>query len=450
MSVDKVGVAKLEISKDAEQHQVYTFSDLKSDAVLRLTGATSGKQPEYYIVSSSLSAQKSEMAFEMVGFTLNQTTAIMNLIVKKYQFFSATGINKKAITDFLYLEKKDFSNTKLENANTILQMKQKVDSLVPVFNGNQVISKSTNELLAIFENTNDGFLIKDDQNNLIAKAKRNVMEAGPVNITTYILNTFDEKEYELKADEPISAKTTAINCLILYDYLGKGANSYIVKKPQLKALESQNTQMRLAFNKGKSVIGVLTLKDGRTIKGSFDIDFRAVLPDGTDYLLDDTGIMSPYAKNAVYYYLDENNKKKKKTYMDKEIESFQVIDSNQPAYDEFYCKIEYKPEISEGIGATSKLMTLGTLGMGRKSDKIEILAYRVSDLPKTTLYAGAQKLFLLNKKEGQTIVELQPKIFKEQLKQATIDCPTMVEKVDRCEYTRSSISQLIEEYNNCK
>ncbi|MDH6307842.1 hypothetical protein M2451_000291 [Dysgonomonas sp. PFB1-18] len=448
MLIDKVEVAKLEISKDAEKHQVYTFTDLKSDATLVLTGATPGQQPEYYIVSSTLSDKKSEIIFEMVSFTLNQTSAIMNLMVKKYQFFTAAGMDQRAITDFLYVEKRDYSNAKSETANTALQTQLKVDSLAPVYKDNRVVSKNTGELLAVLENTNDGgFLIKDERNNLVARARRDVQGAGAISITTYILNTYDDKQYELKADELSTAKTTAINCLITYDYLGKGVNSYMIKKPQLAAAESQNNRIRSEFRKGKFVTGILTLEDGKSINGRFEIDFRAILPDGTEYPLDDMGVMAPRYKNAVHHYLDDKNKERKRDYREKQMKSFKVINSNIPDYDEFYCKIEYKPEQSNGMGLTSGILKLGGVKL---ADKIEVFAYRVSDLPKTTLYAGNQRLFIVDKKRDQTVIELRPKTFRDQLKLVVADCPAIEEKLATCEYTRASIGQLIKEYNDCE
>lgn len=201
MSIDNVEVVKLKTGEDIKKHLVYIFSDLSSDATLTLTGATPGKQPEYYIVSSSLSDKTSEMVFELVGFTLNPTTAITNLIVKKYQFFSTAGMNQKAISDFLYLEKNDYSKGQTETKNTMQRMQHKVDSLAPIFKSNQVISKNTGELLAVFENINGGFLIKDDRNNVVAKAEEHIQGVGPIKVVTYVLKTFDDKEYELKADE---------------------------------------------------------------------------------------------------------------------------------------------------------------------------------------------------------------------------------------------------------
>ena len=445
--IDKVEVARLELSKDAKQHLVYTFTDLNSDATLVLTGVTPEKNPEAYTVSSTLSDRKSEMPFEMVGFTLSPTTAILNLIVKKYQFFSISGMNQKAITDFLYVEKRDYSAANEKAAEKSAMMQQKVDSLAPVFEGNRVLSKNTGELLAVFENTNNGFLIKDEKNNLIGKAKENVMEVGPIRTVTYILSTFDNKEYELKADQLAAAKTSAINCLITYDYLGKGKNSYVLKKTQLDALESQHNKMRITFNKGKSVHGIMVLEDGKTIKGNFEIDFRAVMPDGTIYPFDDIGIMAPRYKNAEHHYIDEKQKIRKKNYSERQIRSFTVKDSTNPENEEFYCKISYQVGQARETGKTSGLLKLGGL---TSSKPIEILAYRISDLPKTTLYAGNQRYFVVDKKVDATVKELDPKIYRDQLKLITADCPSLEKKVEACEYTRASIVQLIKEYNNCK
>lgn len=205
--------------------------------------------------------------------------------------------------------------------------------------------------------------------------------------------------------------------------------------------------MGIAFRKGRSVMGVLTLEDGSTIDGNFDIDFRAILPDGTEYPFDDMGIMAPRYKNAVHHYLDEKNKQRTKNYRENQMKSFKVINSNIPEYDEFYCKIEYQPEQSEGLGITSGLLKLGR---AKKMSTIKIFAYRVSDLPKTTLYAGNQRLFLIDKKRDKAIIELLPETYQDQLKLLTADCPTVETKVAACEYTRASINQLIKEYNDCK
>lgn len=447
MSIDKIDVAKLEISKDANDHQVYTFSDLKSDATLVLTGATSGKQPEYYIVSSSLSDRKAEMLFELVSFTLNPTNAIMNLVVKKYQFFSTAGMNQKAISDYLYVGNKEQSEANVKAERIAQQMQLKVDSLAPIFEENRVISKSTGELLAIFGTTNNGFSIVDAQNNLIGKAEKNVTGAGPIEMTTYILSTFDDKRYELKSEQLDEAKVNAINCLITYDYLGKGANSYVVKKPQLDAIEAKNNELRRAFRKGNYVTGILTLKDGKTIEGHFEIDFRAVFPDGTEYPLDDMGIMAPRYKNAEHHYLDKNNKEKRIGYRETEMSSFQVINYDNPNYEEYYCIIEYKPVESGGMGITKGLLKMGGV---KSPDKIKILAYRVCNLPKATLYAGNKRFFVVDKKEGDSVVELTPEAYQSQLKLITVDCPALETKVEACEYTRASIAELIKEYNDCK
>lgn len=442
MSIDKVEVAKLEISRDAEKHQVYTFSDLKTGATLVLTGATPGRQPEYYIVSSTLSDKKSEMLFEMVSFTLNLTNAMMNLVVKKYNFFTVSGINEKAISDFLYLEKKNISGAKEEFANLAEQMRQKIDSVNPVFEGNRVSSKNTGELLVVFERFPEGFLVYNERNQVVGKLRESVY-AGISTTSKYVLETFDGKNYAIRVDQPEAAKTAAINCLITYDYLGKGANSYSVKKPQLEALESEYNQKRIEFNKGKNVYGEMILNNGKTLTGKFKVNFRGVLPDGTEYPLDDMGIMSSLQKNAEHQSFDEKSGKLRwKSYIEKEIKSFSVKDPNNPNYEEFYCKIEYKPENPEATGLTG--------GISRLAGMRRILVYRVSDLPKTILYAGNERFFIVDKKTGGTLKELHPKTFHDQLKLLVADCPSLAEKAASCEYTRASIAQLVKEYNDCE
>lgn len=90
------------------------------------------------------------------------------------------------------------------------------------------------------------------------------------------------------------------------------------------------------------------------------------------------------------------------------------------------------------------------MGGLKSPDKIEILAYRVSDLPKVTSYAGNQRFFVVDKKEGDTVIELRPETYQNQLKLITVDCPALEAKTEKCQYTRASIAQLIEEYNDCK
>jgi hypothetical protein len=392
------------------------------------------------------------MDFVLVSFTLSTNSAISNLIVKKYNFFTPEGMNKEAIIDFLAREDTKHRQAYNEKLAQQKMIQEKIDSFAPSFkNDLVVVNKKTGEVIAQFEDKPDILLIKDQLGNSIAVLRSQTEKQGFQQISVYTLETYLKKTYALDAKNDQNAKTEAINKLILNDYLGNGANSYTVMKQQVDDANANAKQEAKEYEKAKRVTGLLTLNDGSTAEGDFEIDFREVMPDGTEIPYRRSGILSLDGKTAIYFYKDDKGKDKIKIYKEKQMQSFKVVKEEEPDYDEYYCKIDYihHPDQEKVVNDGLDVGALGkNLLFGRPKKKTSF-AYRVADSEKATIYTSEGKLFIADKKKDGEITELNPNTFRAQLKEIAADCPSVAENADSCQYTRLSIYNFIEEYSGC-
>jgi hypothetical protein len=444
MSLDKTDVAKFSLSKNADGQDVFTFTDLNSDASVTLTVVKlDPSEKDFLEVTSSLSDKTSEMEYELIIFSLSDASLISNLIVKKYKFFTPEGMNKEAIANFLVQENNTHKQAYTEKLANQKLRQEKLDAFSPSHrNDSEVENGKTGELIARIQKGKDIDIacnITDPLGHAIAYVEHDPLNNG----TLYLLKTYLKRTFTLKAKDYQSAKWEAIDELIINGYFGNESNSYSVKEKVLKE-----------YAKAKNVTGILSLNDGSTVEGKFEIDFREIMPDGTEPpFVSDGNVLYLGSKTATYLYKDDNDKDKKKAYKEKDMKSFKVTKEDDPNYDEYYCKIEYAhaPE-KNGIVSDNSLdldaLASNLLSGGPK--KKTTLVYKVADFDKATMYTSSGLMFIANKKDNGEVTELSPSTFKKKLKEMTNDCPSVSNKVDDCQYTRSSILNLIKEYSECK
>jgi hypothetical protein len=461
MSIDKVDVARFQSSKNAEKQDVYTYTDLNSDASVTLI-MIKGDDPDNYFldVTSTLSDKTSEMGYELVNFTLSMNSAISNLIVKKYNFFNSSGMDKEAIIAFLDKEDKSRRQAVADKAAAAKAMQDKIDVFSPTFKNNvTVVNKNTGELLAQFESKNGGLIIKDHLGNSFAAIRKNSVKESNTVVNTYVMETFMRQSYALDAKSENDAKTEAINKLILNDYFGDGKNSYILRKDEYEQAQEADKKRREEYEERSVVNGILTLEDGNTVEGKFKIDFRE-MADGTEAPTEAGTIVSLDGKTATHYYKDEKGKDKIKIYKEKQIRSFKVLKEDEPDYNEFYTKLAYiqeplpqkKADIMDSDGSVNLLGVGKNLLGGKPKDKTKTdIIYVGPDNTKTSLYFSGSNIFITNKNTKKTII-LNKENFESQLKDIAVNCVSVIENIENhsYEYSRKSILNFTEDLDNCK
>lgn len=470
MSIDKVDVARFQSSKNAEKQDVYTYTDLNSDASVTLI-MIKGDDPDNYFldVTSTLSDKTSEMGYELVNFTLSMNSAISNLIVKKYNFFNSSGMDKEAIIAFLDKEDKSRRQAVADKAAAAKAIQDKIDVFAPTLKNNTVVNKNTGELLAQFEPKNGGVIIKDHLGNAFAVIKKSVVKESrePIDFPSlkksstesYAVETFMKQAYALDADTENGARVEAINKLILNDYFGDGKNSYILRKDEYEQAQEADKKRREEYEERSVVNGILTLEDGNTVEGKFKIDFRE-MADGTEAPAEAGTVVSLDGKTATHYYKDEKGKDKIKIYKEKQIRSFKVLKEDEPDYNEFYTKLAYiqeplpqkKADIMDSDGSVNLLGVGKNLLGGKPKDKTKTdIIYVGPDNTKTSLYFSGSNIFITNKNTKKTII-LNKENFESQLKDIAANCVSVIENIENhsYEYSRKSILNFTDDLDNCK
>jgi len=468
MSIDNIDVARFSSSKNSDGQETYLFTDLKSDDFVKLTMVKLGKDETNFLqVVSSLSDKTSEMDYEIVNFTLNMSSVISNLIVKKYSFFTTAGMNKGAIVEFLNIENKNYQLAHEAKVREQQDVQGKMSAFAPsVKNALTVVNKNSGKVIITLEDPTgkydrykdlstdyENFVIKDSEGNILGAVKK--IQSSDV-FPDYSIETYDKETYLLGKVTPSTIPMEVTKKLIYNDYLGDGEKS----PTRLKQLRASARAARAAdeqvqaeeYNRRVNVNGILTLVNGTVLKGPFMVDFRET-PEG---MVSQSGtIISLDGKTLTHYYKDEKGKDKAKIYKEKEIRSFQVIKEDDPDYDEYYCTIEYisLPEKSEVVTADGALSVIG-LGknlLGNKPKNKKGLVYRAVDMPKTILYFSGNKIFVQDKKKEKT-VELSKSEYENQLKEIALDCPVVIENINKHQYqlNRNSIYDFTKDYNECK
>jgi hypothetical protein len=466
MSIDNIDVSRFSSSKNADKQDVYSFTDFHSDDFVSLIMIRLSKDEEIFLqVTSSLSDKTSEMDFDLVNVTLNTNSAISNLIVKKYNFFTPEGMNKEVIVQFLSLENKKHSQA---HARATLEQQagqDKINAFAPSLkNALTVINKNTKEEIILIEDPSGrfnrykdsstdyaNFIIKDHKGNVVAVIKKEQTSSA---FPAYFIETYDKETYPLGKVTPSNIPVEAAKKLVLNDYLGNGEKSpeHI---QQLKVVaQAARKEEALAktedYNRRVYVNGILILEDGKVLEGQFMTEFRETA-DGI--VLQPGHIISLDGKTLTHYYKNDKGKDKIKIYDEKQIRSFKITKEGNPDYDEYYLKIEYL-QLSEKADVIAD-DALNVVGLGKnlllnKPKKKKALVYRAADMPKTTLYFSGNKIFIQDKKNNKT-VELSKSEYEAQLKEIASDCPAIIENIENQKYKldRSSIYYFITDYNHC-
>lgn len=468
MSIDNINVATFLSSKNANKQEVYTFTDLHSDDFVALTMVKLGKDEENFLqVNSSLSDKTSEMDYEVINFTLNMGSAISNLIVKKYNFFTTEGMNRDAIVQFLDLENNKYKLAHESN----LKEQQAVQEMIGVFapfvkNALTVINKNTKEEILLLKDPSgrfdryrdsstdyDNFIVTDGKGNKLATVRKG---KSSTLFPDYFIETYDNVTYSIGKVTQSDIPMEVTKKLIVHGYLGDGEKSPVHRRQlqemalTVRAADAQAQAEE--YNRRVHVEGILTLEDGRELEGQFKADFRET----ADGMVSQSGnIVSLDGKTLTYYYKNEKGKDKLKVYKEKEIRSFRVTKEDDSSYDEYYCKIEYinpqgKADVITGDGLDVMGLGKNLLG-GNKPKTKKSLVYRAVDTPKTALFFSGNKIFITDKKTEKTVL-LDKNRYEDQLKEIAGNCSAVLENIENHKYKmeRNSIYNFTEDCNECK
>jgi hypothetical protein len=466
MSIDNVEVSKFSSSSNSEKQEVYSFTDLHSDDYVTLTMVKLSKDGEPFLqVTSSLSDKTSEMDYEIVNFTLNMNSAISTLIVKKYNFFNTSGMNREAIINFLDTENRKYSNIHEVKENQKQAIQDIINSFAPRMKDDYtIINNNTGEVIAEFDDGKpkqhlrdrslvlDGLLIKDHVGNIVAVIEKDGKDRMS---NTYFVNTYNDYKYTISKRMHITdVQKAAVDTLIYYGYFGEGENSLAYKQQLIAeaktAMIAENKAEAEENKRRMRVNGVLSLENGNVIEGEFDIPFREtkdgkITTRGTIVNLD--------GKTATHFYLDEKGKNRIKVYKEKQIKSFKVLNAEDPAFDEYYCKIEYieEPEKFDVVSdASLDVMAIG-LNLLSKPKKKTILVCQVAEMNKTTAYIANNHMFIQNKSSREPFIKLTSANFESKLKEVASDCSLTVESISNNKYTYTvkGIYDFMKDYDVC-
>ncbi len=356
-------------------------------------------------------------------------------------------MNKKAIQEFVDAEYNKYTLAHQEKQVQQQQIQSLIDAFAPVRKDDYtIVNKNTGEVIVEFDDGKPrnnfrsnslplaNLKIKDHLGNLVAVIhENNERPAFPV----YWFHTYNDSIFKLDKSGPIqTVQMEAVHKLILNGYLGEGEHSIAFKQKQATEIMAANKAAVKAaaedFEKRVNVQGILTLTDGKVLEGDFRIEFRETI----DGYVEKGNIANLDGKTIRHYYV-EKGKNKSKVYKEKDIQSFQVINENDPDYDEYYCKIEYmhtpaKADIVTSDGALDAF-ALGKNLFGNKPKKKTALAYRAVDMPRMALYLSGNDI-LIQEKESGVITEINKQETNEQLKQIASDCPSVLEEIDNGKY----------------
>ena len=436
MSIDNVDVARFLSSKNANKQDTYLFTDLKSDDFVKLTNVKIGKGKDetgYLQVVSSLTDKTSEMDFELLSFTLSMNSAISNLIVKKYNFFTPAGMNKDAIVQFLNLENKNHKLALEAKVQEQQEAQAKIDAFAPSFkDALTVINNNNNEVIINLEDPTgkfnryrdastdyDNFIIKDREGNRLGTVKK--IQTFNI-IPDYSIETYDKQIYRLEEARSSNIPMEAVKKLILNGYLGDGdkspihlrqlrANAQAASAAAAKAQDEENRRRQ-------NVTGILTLKDGQKIEGAFRFDYRQTEEGriASERLIGDLDA----GKYLFHYYKDEKGKDKIKKYGVKEVATFYINDN------EIYESVTYK--------------------RGNTTQKF-LLQLAVTEKARLYFYGGEYILM----KPGSEDAIIGKTLDTATLAKFTSDCPEISQKIANNGYGNNTNSyiQLVKDYTKC-
>lgn len=461
ISIDdvEVGITEKYSNKEA-QETGYTYSDLKGENKFSMVRYNLGEDKLYFVVRPDFRKDTAEIKMQYLYFTLNEQNALTDLLIKKYQFIDKNGINTNAINEYLSAERELQIPLILqriqEEKRAAQNQKQAEEEQKRIVNNMNIRVANNGEITKGFSTGIGSFvpapnpnmnispdnriIIKDKSGNIIAAVTSGgaAIDDFTAKILTYDKNTFEVRESYDK-NNPTQFYQKIAEFLALKEYLEGQPNSYAVKKTEFDKVQAEATAAREAEVKEKTEVeGILTLKDGTKVEGTFLFNYRQtkegkVAPEGSIVDLD-------AGKIIFYLYKDEKGKNKGKKYGVKEVATFYISDK------EIYESVTYKK------GNRLKEATSGgSLDVGKLlgSSKTQKFLLRVAMTDKARLYFCDGE-YILMKPDSEDAITGKT-LDSEDLAKFTSDCPGISQKAANKEYNNggSSYIQLVEDYTKC-
>ena len=227
--------------------------------------------------------------------------------------------------------------------------------------------------------------------------------------------------------------------LALREYLKGQRNSYILQKAEYNQMQKDRAEAREADLREKTEVeGVLTLKNGSKIEGTFRYEYRQtpegkVAPEGSIADLD-------AGKIIFHLYQDQKGKNKVKKYGVKEVFTFYMNEA------EIYESVTYKSGNRLKAATSGGSLDVVKLLGGSKTQKF-LLQLAVTE--KARLYFSDGEYILM--KPGSEDAVVGRTLSADDLSKFASDCSGISEKITNNEYGNDANSyiQFVTDYTNC-
>ncbi|MDR0541080.1 MAG: hypothetical protein LBH19_02585 [Dysgonamonadaceae bacterium] len=448
ISIDDVEVGITEKYKSKETQEAgYTYSDLKGENKFTLIRYYLDEDNLFFVIRPDFKKDTAEIKMEYLYFTLNEHNGLTDLLIKKYHFFDKNGMNVNAISEYLsagyeqqipIIQKRkqaendqkriirDMDIQVADNNSTITAKGEKVGSFVSAPNPNQIISAE------------NPIVFRDESGNVVARVTKN--EAFEKIIETYDRNTFKLKiSASYNPQRPNVYYKEIAEFLASKEYLKGQRNSFLIRKAEYAEMQKEANEARAADLKARTEVeGILTLKDGTKIEGTFKFNYRQT---------EDGKVTSPGSiadldagKILFHLYADEKGNSKVKKYGVKEVSTFYISDN------EVYKSVTYKRGNRLKEAASAGELNVAKVFGGSKIQKF-LLCLVSTEKACLYFYDGEYILMKPGSEDAVTGKTLNPA----DLTKFTSDCPEFSQKIANKQYgaDEKSYRQLVEDYTKC-
>ena len=458
ISLDDVEVGIVERYDNKATKEVgYIYSDLKKENKFTMVSYDLGQDNLFFVMRPDFAKDTAEIKMEYLYFTLNQQNALTDLLVKKYNFFDKNGMNMSALNEYLSAEYEQqiplILQRKQNQKQAEEEQKQMVLDMDIRVTGNGLITMNRGKAAGRFVpalnskmtvNQNNPIIIEDESGNVTAKI---TTSGGAINDFNTTVVTYDNNTFEFRTkssydkDHPAPYYINVAEFLASKEYLKGQRNSYLMKKAeadQMRVAAAENQKVREAELKAKTEVeGILTLKDGTKIEGTFRFSYRQT---NEGRVASEGSIVDLDAGKIIFYlYQDEKGKSKVKKYGVKEVSTFYINDR------EVYESVTYKKgnRLQEAISGGE--LNVGKLLGGNKTQKFLL---RLAVTNKARLYFCDGEHILM--KPGSEDAIVGKTLNTADLVKFVSGCPEISQKTANNDYNNTnSYMQLVKDYTDC-
>ena len=455
ISVDNVEVGITQKYENKETQEAgYTYSDMKGENKFTMVRYYLGQDSLFFVMRPNFTKDTAEIKMQYLYFTLNEQNALTDLLIKKYHFFDQNGMNTDVINEYvsagyvqqipLILQRKQGQKQAEEEQKQMVR-----DMNIRVING--IISTGGGELIGSIVpapnpneslSQNNPLIIKDEAGNSIATvtAGGNAIDDFNATIVTYDKNTFQHRpRSSYDKNNPTFFYQDIADFLASKEYLKGQRNSFLVKKAEADKIRAEAAQTQAADRKAKTEVdGILTLKNGKKIEGTFRFDYRQT----QEGKLAQEGSIADLDAGKILFHLyqDEKGKNKVAKYGVKEVFTFYINE------EEVYESVIYK-----GGNRLKEATAGGSLDVGKLlgGNKIQKFLLQLAVTEKARLYFCDGEYILM--KPGSEDATAGRTLNTSDLVKFTSDCPEISQKIANSGYGNDTNSyiQLVEDYTKC-